>query len=288
VETVLVLGTNYTASVNEDQNSSPGGTITLTAGALAAGFNLVITSDIENLQPTDLTNQGGFYPEVITDALDRATIQIQQLQEAVDRSAKLPITSSADADALVADTPGFNRPSLPEHPAAFARCFPELRDRMRQPCRFLDCRHGGEAGAPAEPHALGTLAEIVDFDQGPDGLLHIACRGAYRFHLLEHVVTREGLLRGQIVPFEDETPIPLPEENRHLKTVLQKVLELESASTGQVVAAPTDAAAIVYRLMERLPLPWPLKLEVLATQSTAKQLEICSFALDQLLRMQAD
>ena len=103
VETILVLNTDYTASVNEDQNSSPGGTITLSAGALATGYNLVITSDIENLQPTDLTNQGGFYPEVITDALDRATIQIQQLQEAVDRSAKLPITSSADADALVAD-----------------------------------------------------------------------------------------------------------------------------------------------------------------------------------------
>lgn len=103
VETILVLNTDFTASVNEDQNSSPGGTITLSAGALATGYNLVITSDIENLQPTDLTNQGGFYPEVITDALDRATIQIQQLQEAVDRSAKLPITSSADSDALVAD-----------------------------------------------------------------------------------------------------------------------------------------------------------------------------------------
>ena len=103
IETTLVLNTDFTAVVNEDQNSNPGGSITLTAGALAAGYNLVITSDIENLQPTDLTNQGGFYPEVITDALDRATIQIQQLQEAVDRSAKLPITSSADADALVAD-----------------------------------------------------------------------------------------------------------------------------------------------------------------------------------------
>lgn len=103
VETILVLNTDYTASVNEDQNSSPGGTITLSAGALATGYNLVITSDIENLQPTDLTNQGGFYPEVITDALDRATIQIQQLQTSVDRAALLPITSSADAESLVAD-----------------------------------------------------------------------------------------------------------------------------------------------------------------------------------------
>jgi microcystin-dependent protein len=103
VETVLTLGTDFTASVNEDQNSNPGGTITLSAGALATGYNLVITSDIENLQPTDLTNQGGFYPEVITDALDRATIQIQQLQTSVDRAALLPITSAADAESLVAD-----------------------------------------------------------------------------------------------------------------------------------------------------------------------------------------
>lgn len=103
VETTLALTTDYTVSLNQDQDSNPGGSITLVAGALATGFNLVITSDVENLQPTDLTNQGGFYPDVINDALDRATIQIQQLQEGLDRAALLPITSSADAASLVAD-----------------------------------------------------------------------------------------------------------------------------------------------------------------------------------------
>jgi hypothetical protein len=103
IETVLVLTADYTAILNADQNSNPGGSITLVAGPLAAGFNLVLTSDVANLQGTDLTNQGGFYPEVINDSLDRATIQIQQLQEEVDRSAKLPITSAEDANALVAD-----------------------------------------------------------------------------------------------------------------------------------------------------------------------------------------
>lgn len=103
VETTLALTTDYTVSLNQDQDSNPGGSITLVAGALATGFNLVITSDVENLQPTDLTNQGGFYPDVINDALDRATIQIQQLQEGLDRAALLPITSSEDAAALVAD-----------------------------------------------------------------------------------------------------------------------------------------------------------------------------------------
>lgn len=103
VETVLALTTDYTVALNQDQNANPGGNVTLVAGALATGFNLVITSDIGNLQPTDLTNQGGFYPDVINDALDRATIQIQQLQEGLDRAALLPITSAADSAALVSD-----------------------------------------------------------------------------------------------------------------------------------------------------------------------------------------
>ena len=91
-ESTLVLTTDYTVSLNGDQNSNPGGTVTLTAGALASGFTLTITSNIANLQPTDLTNQGGFYPEVITDSLDRATIQIQQIADIGDRTLKIPIS----------------------------------------------------------------------------------------------------------------------------------------------------------------------------------------------------
>lgn len=90
VQATLALTTDYTVSLNADQNSNPGGSITLVAGNLASGFNLTITSDIANLQPTDLTNQGGFYPEVINDALDRATIQIQQVSDDVVRSLQAP------------------------------------------------------------------------------------------------------------------------------------------------------------------------------------------------------
>jgi hypothetical protein len=92
VETTLVLNSDYSVTLNGDQNSNPGGSITLLAGALASGFTLTITSDIANLQPTDLTNQGGFYPEVITDSLDRATIQIQQISDIGDRTLKIPIS----------------------------------------------------------------------------------------------------------------------------------------------------------------------------------------------------
>lgn len=100
VETTLALTTDYTVTLNSNQNANPGGTVTLTS-ALATGHTAIVTSAIDYLQTADLTNQGGFYPKVITDALDRITILCQQLKEEVDRSAKVPITSEADAATLV-------------------------------------------------------------------------------------------------------------------------------------------------------------------------------------------
>jgi hypothetical protein len=99
-DTVLVLNTDYAVTLNGNQNTNPGGTVTLVAGALASGFTLTLTSDLANLQPTDLTNQGGFYPEVINDSLDRATIQIQQLAGEVSRSIRAPVADGSPSMVL--------------------------------------------------------------------------------------------------------------------------------------------------------------------------------------------
>jgi hypothetical protein len=92
VETPLAPGSEYSVILNTNQNASPGGTVTL-AGVLSVGTTLAITSQVPNLQPTDLTNAGGFYPTVINDGLDRATIQIQQLAEKQSRAISLPVSS---------------------------------------------------------------------------------------------------------------------------------------------------------------------------------------------------
>lgn len=92
---VLALTADYTAALNADQDANPGGSITLTAGNLATGFTLVITTDMGALQGVDLTNGGGFYPEVINSALDLLTILVQQLLEQVKRTLQAPITDSA-------------------------------------------------------------------------------------------------------------------------------------------------------------------------------------------------
>ena len=92
VQTLQVLGTDYTAVLSAAPNSNPGGSITFILTAPAVGETVIITSDIALEQPTNLSNQGGFYPDVINNSLDRATIQIQQVANLSTRALVIPIT----------------------------------------------------------------------------------------------------------------------------------------------------------------------------------------------------
>ena len=98
--TTLALTTDYTVALNDDQDSSPGGSITLTAGNLAVGSTLTLTTDIEELQGLDLTNAGGFYPDVINAALDRLTILVQQIATQAARALQLPLSDTTAAPEL--------------------------------------------------------------------------------------------------------------------------------------------------------------------------------------------
>ena len=91
VESVLVLSTNYTVSLNADQNASPGGSVTLLVAPATATY-ITLTSQVTNTQNLSLTNSGGFYPQSINDALDRTVIQVQQLAESVSRAATAPVS----------------------------------------------------------------------------------------------------------------------------------------------------------------------------------------------------
>lgn len=93
VETVLDLTTDYTVALNGEQDSNPGGVVTLLVAPTAAQ-RLIIASDLEFLQPVDLKNQGAYYPKVLSDALDRVTILTQQLAEVVGRTMRGPISDA--------------------------------------------------------------------------------------------------------------------------------------------------------------------------------------------------
>lgn len=100
VETSLAENTDYTVSVA----SYPGtGSITypVSGTPLATGDKLVMKRVLPITQPTDLDNQGGYFPDTQEQALDRLTMICLQQQEEIDRSVKVPIGSATDPNDLV-------------------------------------------------------------------------------------------------------------------------------------------------------------------------------------------
>lgn len=91
VESTLIYGQDYAVTLNPNQDTAPGGSVVLLL-PLGVGALLVVTSNVRYLQPTNLTNLGGFYPEVINSSMDRLTILSQQNAERLSRAVVVPIT----------------------------------------------------------------------------------------------------------------------------------------------------------------------------------------------------
>lgn len=108
VETTLTLNSDYSVTLNADQEVSPGGTISypISGSPLAASETLTIISNLAISQQTDLPNLGAFYPTVIEDALDRAIMLIGQQQEVLARS--ITLQASTTGVAVELPTPSAN------------------------------------------------------------------------------------------------------------------------------------------------------------------------------------
>ncbi|WP_109125413.1 LON peptidase substrate-binding domain-containing protein [Dyella sp. C11] len=114
---------------------------------------------------------------------------------------------------------------------------------------------GQEAGAPALPAAVGTLAHIVDFHNREDGLLGILAEGGDRFRVTRTRVRSDGLVRGDIEPWAKETAHEVPVELALLPSILERLIENLAPHWKH---APRhlydDASWVGFRLAELLPL----------------------------------
>jgi hypothetical protein len=92
-----LLTSNYTVTLNGDQDASPGGTINYpTVGSpMATGYTLDAVGSLAYTQSTDITNTGRFLPQIIENALDKVTILIQQLLERFARALTYPVGDTA-------------------------------------------------------------------------------------------------------------------------------------------------------------------------------------------------
>ena len=94
--TTLTLTSQYSVTLNSNQNTTPGGTVNLTT-ATPTGYTLNMSSQEQALQPVNLTNSGNFYPQVINNALDYITILIQQILTRFSGLLSFPLGDPASA-----------------------------------------------------------------------------------------------------------------------------------------------------------------------------------------------
>ena len=97
MEAVKTLTTHYTVALNSNQDSNPGGSVTMVT-APASGSpaeKLIISNSPAYTQGVDLVSGGAFNANVIEDAIDRNTILSRRANEEVGRSIKIPISDDA-------------------------------------------------------------------------------------------------------------------------------------------------------------------------------------------------
>ena len=166
VETTLTPGSGYSVTLNPEQESAPGGTVILKV-PLPNGERLAITSSMANLQPITLTNQGGFYPEIINAGLDRLTILIQQAIEQVGRAVKVNISSSQDPAELVnslfasADQAASNAATAATAANAAAGSAAAAADSERQAGEFATSAGQSAASAAADAASIHGSVEAA-------------------------------------------------------------------------------------------------------------------------------
>ena len=95
--TSLVAPSNYTVN---DYGSPSGGSFVypLSGAKLAVGEKLTLIRRVPYQQPTNLTNQGAYYPETVEDGLDILDMQSQQLAELAGRSLRIAVPENALLD----------------------------------------------------------------------------------------------------------------------------------------------------------------------------------------------
>lgn len=132
-----------------------------------------------------------------------------------------------------------------------------VRDCSRSGSGFGVCLilAGREAGEPAIPAAIGTVARITDFYTLPDGLLGIAAAGGERFQVATTRVRDNGVVHGDVRLWPDEPVIEVPAEHGLLATILERLLEQLGGHHARFERARLDDASWVgFRLAELLPL----------------------------------
>jgi Lon protease-like protein len=125
-----------------------------------------------------------------------------------------------------------------------------------------------------ETERVGTLARIVDWYQGSDGILGITARGTRKFDLQDISRQPDGLYVGAIGMLAEEPRLQLPEEFRPMAALLEAVIDDLGRLYDSIDKRYDDAAWVGYRLAEILPMPSAEKQSCLELTDPIERLQV--------------
>lgn len=146
------------------------------------------------------------------------------------------------------------------------------------PFGVLLIREGNEVG-PAATYNIGTLAKVVDWYQGSDGILGITAIGTERFRLLATERQDDGLNVGDIELLPDVPKADIPDQYRSLPQILESVLNDLGRLYENLEYRFSDAAWVAYRFAEILPIGLEQKQEFLESNDVSAFLKRIDEAL---------
>jgi len=112
-----------------------------------------------------------------------------------------------------------------------------------------------DAGGVSMTATVATLARIVDWKQGDDGLLELVCEGEQRCRIYEVEVEPDQLLRGRVARLSENMPRPVPRDLAWTEQLLRELLEKLGQPYDRLIHGAPSADHVAGRLIELLPLP---------------------------------
>ncbi len=140
------------------------------------------------------------------------------------------------------------------------------------PFGVLLIKSGAETGQ-STVHDIGTLARIVDWYQGSDGLLGVTAIGEQRFRLLSSQSQADGLAIGDVELLPDEPYSKLPADYEGMADILAGVLDDLGLLYKTVDRRFDDAGWVASRFIEILPIALEEKQRCLEQGDPLKRLE---------------
>lgn len=204
VDHALTLDTDYTVTLNADQDANPGGSITypVSGDPLAEGETLVAISELPAVQETDITGAGRFLPQTFENAFDYLTILAQQALEVQSRTLRAPVSGGAVAEL----------PSVADRASKFLAF-----DETGAPFATLEVDGAARSGVVVTATAAQTVFTNWGFSFAPGTMgMDVYVNGLLKYPGTDYAETNEttitfaaGLNDGDKVFFVGSTPISM-------------------------------------------------------------------------------